>query len=151
MRLTKNFRLAQSPRWWPLRSIGRLAGRSAGRCLCIMPFAAKAPEDWSTPRRCAFMRIVEPRGSVVECGGPPPLFPIPPRNSTKSFPIPVSRHSNRASIPLTTSRRPWPRPADMLLSYGCQEPVCSRLRRARATTRAFKVTGITQTSINKKL
>jgi hypothetical protein len=33
----------------------------------------KAPEGWRTPGRFAFIRLIEPRGSVVECGGPPPL------------------------------------------------------------------------------
>ena len=33
----------------------------------------KAPEGWSTPRRFALKLIGEPRVSVLECGGPPPL------------------------------------------------------------------------------
>src|SRR5664280_154811 len=35
----------------------------------------KAPEDWRTPRRCASAQIPENRASVLDCGGPPPLFP----------------------------------------------------------------------------
>ncbi len=37
--------------------------------------AAKAPEDWSTPGRFAFAPVTVLRASVLECGGPPPLFP----------------------------------------------------------------------------
>lgn len=33
----------------------------------------RAPEDWRTPRRSAFPNLIAPRGSVLECGGPPPL------------------------------------------------------------------------------
>jgi hypothetical protein len=35
----------------------------------------KAPEDWSTPRRFAHTQVAENRASVLDCGGPPPLFP----------------------------------------------------------------------------
>ena len=34
----------------------------------------KAPEVWSTPRRCAPARPVKIRASVLDCGGPPPLW-----------------------------------------------------------------------------
>jgi hypothetical protein len=34
----------------------------------------KAPEGWSTPRRFAFVLATEPRASVLDGGGPPPLF-----------------------------------------------------------------------------
>jgi len=35
----------------------------------------KAPEDWSTPRRCAHFKHHRAAHSVLDCGGPPPLFP----------------------------------------------------------------------------
>ena len=35
----------------------------------------KAPEGWRTPGRSAFAGRCVPRVSVLECGGPPPLFP----------------------------------------------------------------------------
>jgi hypothetical protein len=48
-------------------------------------FLLKAPEDRRTPRHFAIFvttngfrqchRYVDPRGSVLDCGGPPPLFP----------------------------------------------------------------------------
>ena len=34
----------------------------------------KAPEGWRSPRRSALFEVHEPRASVLECGGPPPLF-----------------------------------------------------------------------------
>lgn len=34
----------------------------------------KAPEGWRIPRRLAFAGRLVPRVSVLECGGPPPLF-----------------------------------------------------------------------------
>ena len=34
----------------------------------------KAPEDWSTPRRFALIRRACFRGSVMDCGSPPPLW-----------------------------------------------------------------------------
>jgi hypothetical protein len=35
----------------------------------------KAPGDWRTPKRFAFSQVSGQRASVLECGGPPPLFP----------------------------------------------------------------------------
>ena len=35
---------------------------------------SKAPEDWRSPRRFARNRRTAQRASVLECGGPPPLF-----------------------------------------------------------------------------
>ena len=40
----------------------------------------KAPEDRRTPRRFALPSRPRERASVLECGGPPPLFPSGPRN-----------------------------------------------------------------------
>jgi hypothetical protein len=37
-------------------------------------FQPKAPEGWRTPRRFAHSVVIGPRASVLECGGPPPLF-----------------------------------------------------------------------------
>src|SRR2546426_4232991 len=37
--------------------------------------AAKAPEGWRTPRRFADFGCLRERASVLDCGGPPPLFP----------------------------------------------------------------------------
>ena len=34
----------------------------------------KAPEDWRTPRRFALSGVARIRASVLDCGGPPPLF-----------------------------------------------------------------------------
>src|ERR1035437_8539230 len=46
--------------------------------LCQELFASpKAPEGWRSPRRSAFAERTVPRDSVLECGGPPPLFPAP--------------------------------------------------------------------------
>ncbi len=39
----------------------------------------KAPEGWSTPRRFALMTSLEPRASVLECGGLPPLSAVRPK------------------------------------------------------------------------
>jgi hypothetical protein len=37
--------------------------------------AGKAPEDWRSPRRFAYFGNRRIAHSVLECGGPPPLFP----------------------------------------------------------------------------
>src|ERR1035437_7003268 len=37
--------------------------------------ACKAPGDWRTPRRFAYFRNHRVARSVLDCGGPPPLFP----------------------------------------------------------------------------
>ena len=34
----------------------------------------KAPEGWRTPRRFAHLVVIGQRASVLDCGGPPPLF-----------------------------------------------------------------------------
>jgi len=34
----------------------------------------KAPEGWRTPRRFALFGYHRPLASVLDCGGPPPLF-----------------------------------------------------------------------------
>jgi len=39
-----------------------------------LPGRKKAPESWRSPRRSALLEAHEPRASVLECGGPPPLF-----------------------------------------------------------------------------
>jgi hypothetical protein len=36
--------------------------------------ASKAPENWRSPRRFANTVVAAKRASVLECGGPPPLF-----------------------------------------------------------------------------
>jgi hypothetical protein len=36
--------------------------------------ASKAPEDWRSPRRFANTVVAAKCASVLECGGPPPLF-----------------------------------------------------------------------------
>lgn len=36
--------------------------------------AMKAPEGWRSPGRFALSETPEPRASVLECGGPPPLL-----------------------------------------------------------------------------
>jgi hypothetical protein len=36
----------------------------------------KAPEGWRSPRRFALSGVAEIRASVLDCGGPPPLFPF---------------------------------------------------------------------------
>ncbi len=41
--------------------------KSCGHC--------KAPEDWRTPKRFAYFRNHRVARSVLDCGGPPPLFP----------------------------------------------------------------------------
>jgi hypothetical protein len=35
---------------------------------------SKAPEGWRTPRRFALSEVTGIRASVLDCGGPPPLF-----------------------------------------------------------------------------
>ena len=37
----------------------------------------KAPEGWRTPKRFAYFRNHRVAHSVMDCGGPPPLFPKP--------------------------------------------------------------------------
>jgi hypothetical protein len=37
--------------------------------------SAIAPEGWRTPRRFAFFKNHRFAHSVLDCGGPPPLFP----------------------------------------------------------------------------
>src|ERR1035437_2405798 len=37
--------------------------------------SGKAPEDWRSPRRFAYFRNHRIARSVLDCGGPPPLFP----------------------------------------------------------------------------
>jgi hypothetical protein len=37
----------------------------------------KAPEGWRSPRRFAYFRNQRIAHGVLECGGPPPLFPKP--------------------------------------------------------------------------
>jgi hypothetical protein len=43
--------------------------------LVDISFSCQAPEDWRTPRRFAYFRNHRVARSVVDCGGPPPLFP----------------------------------------------------------------------------
>jgi hypothetical protein len=40
-----------------------------------IPSFATAPEGWRTPRRFAFFKNHRSAHSVLDCGGPPPLFP----------------------------------------------------------------------------
>ena len=54
-----------------------------------MLFVDKAPEDWNTPRRFAWMPTVEPCASVLECGGSPPR--CPPFGSGEAIPDNDSR------------------------------------------------------------
>ena len=37
--------------------------------------SSKAPEDWRIPRRFAYFKHHRTTHRVLECGGPPPLFP----------------------------------------------------------------------------
>ena len=43
--------------------------------LADVPPSCKAPEGWRSPRRFADFRNHRVTRSVLECGGPPPLFP----------------------------------------------------------------------------
>ena len=43
--------------------------------LADVPSSCKAPEGWRSPRRFADFRNHRVTRSVLECGGPPPLFP----------------------------------------------------------------------------
>src|SRR5450759_2034995 len=45
--------------------------------LTLAPLGSRgqAPEDWRTPRRFAYFRNHRVARSVLDCGGPPPLFP----------------------------------------------------------------------------
>jgi hypothetical protein len=40
-----------------------------------LPRRSKAPEDWRSPRFFALSGVTGIRASVLDCGGPPPLFP----------------------------------------------------------------------------
>jgi len=51
------------------------AHKSSCGKLADVSFACKAPEGWRTPRRFAYFRNHCDAHSVLECGGPPPLFP----------------------------------------------------------------------------
>jgi hypothetical protein len=39
-----------------------------------LSFSCKAPEGWRSPGRCAYFSNHRVTHSVLECGGPPPLF-----------------------------------------------------------------------------
>jgi hypothetical protein len=56
------------------RLLLREAVPRAGQRVHPLPRRPKAPEDWRTPRRSAFAERLVPRASVLDCGGPPPLF-----------------------------------------------------------------------------
>src|SRR5450759_5756068 len=65
--------------------------------LTLAPLGSRgqAPEDWRTPRRFAYFRNHRVARSVLDCGGPPPLFPetyqtVPmlTGNATASSPCP---------------------------------------------------------------
>src|SRR5665647_857316 len=43
--------------------------------LAHLGLRGKAPEDWRSPRRCAHFKNHGVARSVLDCGGPPPLFP----------------------------------------------------------------------------
>jgi len=51
-----------------------LAHKSSCGSLADTSFFGKAPEDWRTPRRFADFRNHRVARSVLDCGGPPPLF-----------------------------------------------------------------------------
>ena len=53
----------------PLANNGKAPAGTAPRNV-----PTKAPEDWRTPRRSAHSVVIGQRASVLECGGPPPLF-----------------------------------------------------------------------------
>jgi hypothetical protein len=40
-----------------------------------LSFSGKAPEGWRSPRRVAYFGNHRVARSVLDCGGPPPLFP----------------------------------------------------------------------------
>ncbi len=52
-----------------------LAHKSSCRNLVDISPAGQAPEDWRTPRRFTYFRNHHVAHSVLDCGGPPPLFP----------------------------------------------------------------------------
>ena len=45
------------------------------RYLADISSSCKAPEGWRTPRRFAYFKDHRVTHSVLDCGGPPPLFP----------------------------------------------------------------------------
>ena len=45
------------------------------RTSCGISSAGKAPEDWRTPKRFAYFNNHRVAPGVLDCGGPPPLFP----------------------------------------------------------------------------
>jgi hypothetical protein len=52
--------------------------------------SVKAPEGWRSPRRFAYFRNHHVAHSVLDCGGPPPLFPgayqtVPGSTGTVAF------------------------------------------------------------------
>ena len=59
-----NFHQELSP-----EEIGSRCDSPLPACLCT----SKAPGGWRSPRRFALSGVAEIRGSVLECGGPPPL------------------------------------------------------------------------------
>jgi hypothetical protein len=66
--------------------------------------ASKAPEDWRTPRRFAFAVRSVPRASVLECGGPPPLFPPRDESSIVSKPPRTQPDFPMRPSPATTAK-----------------------------------------------
>src|ERR1700690_4107853 len=59
------------------QSILSLAHKSSCGNLADILFAGKAPEDWRTPGRFAYFKNHRVTRSVLDYGGPPPLFPEP--------------------------------------------------------------------------
>ncbi len=77
---------------WRVRSCG------CNQRLFAIIARTKAPEDWRTPRRQAFNSGLRTARSVLECGGPPPLWATRTIHPTASFPIRIHvkfiRHRN---------------------------------------------------------
>src|ERR1035437_8463665 len=71
-RPNKSDSLQKSPLW---QFILTLAHKSSWGNLEDNSSAGKVPGDWRTPRRFAYFRNHRVARSVLDCGGPPPLFP----------------------------------------------------------------------------
>jgi Zn-dependent protease len=57
------------------------------RLFVFFHLLAKAPGGWRTPRRFALFRNHRVAHSVLDCGGPPPLFHLPSSGQATSNPI----------------------------------------------------------------
>ena len=69
----KNFKVRTLA--FPWQFILSLAHESSCENFADTLFSCKAPEDWRTPGRFADFWDHRVAHSVLDCGGPPPLFP----------------------------------------------------------------------------